>query len=270
MRTAKGIGAAFVLVGWCVMPAAAETHALAARFSLAAIPQNEGPGLPIGAGSVRTLAAGSKVIPPAAPSISDSPFPARPATGPVGRDKTGKVQRPPVRTGTLVGQIMAGAVVTGGAFGLAFLTASESTLDDDEAMQGRAIAWTICGAAGMTPMLVYLIGNAGPQTGSLGRTYLGGLAGALVGGLLMSVAVMSENDAVAISALAAAAVAPALGAIIGFNSSRRYDQPAPVRAALLSVESGRLRLGFPVPRVAVSGRLKRSPGIAVCLFQAEL
>ena len=155
-------------------------------------------------------------------------------------------------------------------FALSILTASEYTLDDDEAMRRRATTWMVFGGAAMTPAVVYLIGNHGPQQGSLGKTYLYGAVGAAVGGLLLYLAFETDSDALGIFALTVSTFAPAVGAVIGYNASRRYDPEAPAPGALLSVGQGKLRLGVPAPQVFVSGGRRKIPGIAVRIFQAEL
>ena len=160
--------------------------------------------------------------------------------------------------------------MTAAAFGAAILTASESTLDDDEAMRRRATAWQLVGGAGLTPLVVYLVGNSGPQTGSLGKTYLYGAAGGAAGALLLFLAFESDLTRWAILAFAVSTLAPAVGAVIGFNASRRYDPPAPVQAALLNIGQGKLKLGIPAPQIFFSGLGRKSPGLAVRLFQAEL
>lgn len=191
-------------------------------------------------------------------------------TRPVSRGEAGQAQRPPVKTGKVTAQILAGVGVTAGMLALSILTASESTMDDDEAMRRRAAAWEAFGGAALAPLVVYLIGNYGPQQGALGKTYLYGVIGAAAGGLLLYLAFESDTETLGILALTCSTLAPAVGAVIGYNASRRYDQPAPVRTAVLGIERGKLRLAIPAPRLFVSGGAKRSPGIAVRIFQAEL
>jgi hypothetical protein len=54
------------------------------------------------------------------------------------------------------------------------------------------------------------------------------------------------------------------------GSSRRYDQPHPSQTALLNVVEGKLSFGVPATQLHLSGFGKRSPGLSVRLFQAEL
>lgn len=197
-------------------------------------------------------------------------FPAGPGMRPIAWGESTQIGRPPVKTGKVTAQILAGVGVTAGMFALSILTASESTLDDDEAMQRRATAWEVFGGAALTPLVVYLIGNHGPQQGSLGKTYLYGAIGAAAGGALLFLAFEGASDAVGILALTVSTFAPAIGAVIGYNASRRYDDPAPVQSALLNVGGGKLRLGLPAPMLFVSGPGRKSPGLAIRIFEAEL
>lgn len=197
-------------------------------------------------------------------------FPVGSETKPVFWGEVDKAQRPPVKTGKVAAQILAGAAVTAGAFALSIVTASEYTLDDDEAMRKRATVWTIVGGAALTPWLVHLIGESGPMAGSLGKTYLFGVVGAAVGGLTLYLAFESDSDALGVLALAVTAFGPAVGAVIGFNSSRRYDGTEQVKTALLNMGQGKLRLGLPAPMLFVSGPGRRSPGLAIRIFEAEL
>jgi len=88
--------------------------------------------------------------------------------------------------------------------------------------------------------------------------------------VLLYLAFETDSDALGIFALTVSTFAPAVGAVIGYNASRRYDPEAPAPGALLSVGQGRLRLGVPAPQVFVSGGRRKNPGIAVRIFQAEL
>jgi hypothetical protein len=236
-----------------------------AGFSLAARSGGEAPAAAGSAGRARV--SGKTIALPRTASGRDG-FLTGSGTRPVSWGEAGQAQRPPVKTGKVAAQILAGVGVTGGMFALSILTASESTLDDDEAMRRRATTWMVFGGAALTPAVVYLIGNHGPQQGSLGKTYLYAAVGAAVGGVLLYLAFETDSDALGIFALTVSTFAPAVGAVIGYNASRRYDPEAP--GALLSVGQGRLRLGVPAPQVFVSGGRRKNPGIAVRIFQAEL
>ncbi len=258
------LGLAVVLSGLITAPAMSQdARPLSAGFSLAERPGNEGDN------ALRRL--GAKLTPAAAGRTIAVLRTAPPYGGtvPALRSEAGKARKPPASDGKVAVQLLAGAAVSAAAIGAAILTASEMTLDDDEAMRRRVVAWHIVGGAGLTPLVVYLIGNSGPLSGSLGKAYLCGLAGEAVGALLLSL-VFESDDALAILALVGSGLAPAIGAVIGYNAGRRYDPPAPVQAALLNVGQGKLKLGLPAPQIFFSGLGRKSPGLAVRLFQAEL
>jgi hypothetical protein len=247
-----------------------EVQVWSAGFSLVAGPGDETPAAMRWARSAGTpRAAGRMIVAPGTHGGWDG-IPVGSETRPVFWGEVDKAQRPPVKTGKVTAQILAGVGVTAGMFALSILTASESTLDDDEAMQRRATAWEVFGGAALTPLVVYLIGNQGPQQGSLGKTYLYGAIGAAAGGALLFLAFEGASDAVGILALTVSTFAPAIGAVIGYNASRRYDDPAPVQSALLNVGGGKLRLGLPAPMLFVSGPGRKSPGLAIRIFEAEL
>jgi hypothetical protein len=259
---------ATVLAGLLTVPAVGQdARVWPAGFSLAA---GSGGEAPAAAGSAGRARVGGKTIALPRPAGGRDGILTDPGIRPVSWGEAGQAQRPPVKTGKVAAQILAGVGVTGGMLALSILTASEGTLDDDEAMRRRATTWMVFGGAAMTPAVVYLIGNHGPQQGSLGKTYLYGVIGAAAGGLLLFLAFEADTETLGILALACSALAPAIGSVIGYNASRRYDPQGPASGALLSVGQGKLRLGVPAPQVFVSGGRRKAPGIAVRIFQAEL
>jgi hypothetical protein len=262
---------AAVMTGLLAVPAAAkDPQKWPTGFSLASRSGHDTPsalGTTGSAGASRRAAAAI-----AFPEIRGAGvlFPSGPALRPVAWGEAIQAGRPPVKTGKVLVQLLAGAGVTASAFALSYLTASDSTIDDDEAMRNRTTTWTIVGGAGLTPWLVHLLGESGPEAGSLKRTYLFGAVGAAVGGLALFLAFETDSEALGVFALAVSAFGPAAGAIIGFNSTRRYDGTEPVQTALLNMGQGKLRLGLPAPMLFVSGPDRRSPGLAVRIFEAEL
>ena len=192
--------------------------------------------------------------------------------GPVkaSREAAAKAQKPSVRGTRVAAQILAGAAV--GVLGCAVvaLTASESTVDDDKAYIAAMTAGGLVAGALVAPGLVYLIGSGGRQTGSLGVTYLGGLAGAAVCAIIFAAASSSDADGAGGAALAGAVLIPAIGSVIGFITTRRYKSLPAVQTALLNLGQGKLKLGIPSPQVFFSGNGKKSPGLAVRIFQADL
>lgn len=152
---------------------------------------------------------------------------------------------PPPSIGRISGEILLGMVVgAGGALIGALLgnamciggSSSDGSGCDDSAIGGAYI-----GAIATIPIGVRSVGNSGDQTGSLGMTYLGSLIGG-VGGLLML-----ANGRDNITALGLI-LAPPLGAVIGFNATRRYrPRRIPVVGVLVQWRDGDgASLGVPV------------------------
>ena len=265
------LGLAVVLSGLITAPAMSQdARPLSAGFSLAEKPGNEGDCALWRLGAELTPTAAGRTIVVLPKGGGENPFPPCPRSMPLLRSEAVKARKPPVSGGKVAVQILAGAASTSAAFWASVLTASESTLDDDEAMRRRATAWQLVGGAGLTPLVVYLVGNSGPQQGSLGKTYLYGAVGGAAGALLLFLAFESDTEALGYIAFAVSTLAPAVSAVIGFNSSRRYDPPAPVQTALLNMGQGKFRLGIPAPQIFFSGLGRKSPGLAFRIFQAEL
>jgi hypothetical protein len=151
---------------------------------------------------------------------------------------------PPPSMGRIGGEILLGMVVgAGGALIGALLgggVCKGSGRDCDNATIGGASA----GGIPTIPLGVQAVGAAGEQTGSLGAAYLGSLIGGL-GGLLMLANGRDEITALGLL------LAPPIGAMIGFNATRRYT-PRHVRvrvtASLVDWSSGSgPSLGVPIP-----------------------
>ncbi len=153
---------------------------------------------------------------------------------------------PPASVGRISGEILFGMVVgTGGALigaligGGLCIGGEESEFDRN--CDASTIGGAYLGAIATIPLGVRAVGAAGDQTGSLGMTYLGSLIGG-VGGLLM---LANGRENVTILGMV---LAPPLGAMIGFNMTRRYrPRRVPVTGALLSVGGGTASLGVPIP-----------------------
>jgi hypothetical protein len=235
------------------LSAAQEARSLASRFSLA------------GARGNPRLADESRPI--ILPSASDIRFRSDRVPAQTTKAAAAKTQKPPASGGKTAGQILAGVGV--GVLGCAVvaLTTSERSRDDDEAYVAAMTAGGLVAGALATPGLVHLIGSGGPQTASLGMTYAGGLAGVAVGAIIL--AATGDSGAGGL-ALAGSVILPAVGAVIGFNATRRFKSPPAVQTALLSVTLGKLTVGVPFPQTFVSGYPRRSIGLAVRIFQAEL
>jgi hypothetical protein len=233
---------------------AQDARSMASRFSLAGTQ-----------GNPRRVHEGRPII---LPSASDIRFRSDPAPAKISKAAAPKTQKPPVNSELMqAAQILAGVGV--GVLGCAVvaLTASERTRDDDQAYVAAMTAGGFVAGALATPGLVHLIGSGGPQTASLGMTYVGGLAGAAVSAIILAA---TDEGGVSGLALAGVVLLPAIGSVIGFNATRCFKSPPAVQTALLSVAQGKLTMGVPVPQTFISGYQRRSIGLAVRIFQAEL
>jgi hypothetical protein len=236
---------------------AQDARSMASRFSLAGTQ-----------GNLRRVHEGRPII---LPSASDIRLRSDQAPAKTSMGAAPKIQKPPVSEGKMAAQILAGAGV--GVLGCAVvaLTSSERTRDDDQAYVAAMTAGGLIAGALATPGLVHLIGSRGPQTASLGMTYAGGLAGATVGAIILAVLDTGDgSDSAGGLALAGAVLLPAIGSVIGFNATRHLKSPPAVQTALVNVAQGKLTVGVPVPQTFISGYPRRSIGLAVRIFQAEL
>jgi len=167
---------------------------------------------------------------------------------------------PPLDGGRMVGETLVGAgvgfvgMVLGGAAGVG-IECSGGCPGEFGGLGGAIIGGAIGGVVGIGTG-VYLIGNAGDQTGSYGATIGGALLGATLGGLVAAGFANANLDTAAgISAVAG----PFVGALIGFNATRRWDRPAqaPALGSLVRFDRGALRAGIPLvtPATASGGGL---------------
>lgn len=97
------------------------------------------------------------------------------------------------------------------------------------------------------PLGVYGVGCAGDQTGSLGWTYVGALAGASVAGLA-GIAVPHDGSRGTgfntLNALLIGVITAPMGAIIGFNLSRAYERaPSVAIVPIVTRDTATVALG---------------------------
>ena len=166
--------------------------------------------------------------------------------------------RPPLKPGRVAKEALFGigagfiGMMVGGFFGVAITGGGAGWFEPD----------TTVGAAAATgyllalPWGVYLAGSDANQTGSLLGTYLGAAAGAVI--------------AIASPSFVTALLAPALGACIGFNLTRRYRTAAQTGSALLNYKDGRMDFGFPLFTAAPEPIKKGSVRWCVNLVNIEL
>lgn len=156
------------------------------------------------------------------------------------------MSRPPIPEldgGRIVGEVLLGylggfvGILGGGLIGAA--TCNDSSSGDEfgclgPILIGAAIGGTLTMAAG-----VYVVGSSGNQGGS----YAAALGGTVLGGLL-GIVVAAAGDGNSAGALLGLSM-PMVGALIGFNASRHWDEPPPV-GSLVRLDRGRISLGVPL------------------------
>ena len=151
-------------------------------------------------------------------------------------------RREPPASGTrIAGELLLGALVGGGGALIGALIGAGACIGGGDT--GDCTASLVGGAylasVATVPLGVYAAGNSGRETGSLGMTYAGAALGGLGGLLLLA----NGEDTVTTIGLV---LAPSIGAIIGFNMTRRYKPRRVAYGALLLFDDGRPSLGIPV------------------------
>jgi hypothetical protein len=164
---------------------------------------------------------------------------------------------PPLSGGRLGGEILLGgaAGIGGGFLGAvigAGMTKNNCQQGQDLCGLGGAIVGGYIGAVLAPPLAVYLVGASGDQTGSAGATFGGALLGGAVG-LAAGIGVGRENGELGV---AVAMAGPVIGAVVGFNLTRRYraDRPTVTAGSLLRVDDGHLAIGMPIVAGSSQGR----------------
>jgi hypothetical protein len=149
---------------------------------------------------------------------------------------------PPASAGRIVGELLIGTLVGGGGALIGALLGSGLCIGGDGDggdCEYSLIGGAYVGAIATIPLGVYAAGNSGGETGSLRMTYAGAALGGL-GGLLM---VANGREDISILGLV---LAPPIGAVIGFNATRRYKPRRVMVNALLQLDEGRPSLGIPM------------------------
>jgi len=151
---------------------------------------------------------------------------------------TPRPETPPLGGGRVFGEIAVGYLfgflsgILGGGLASAFCHE-----DGDFACLGHFLIGFYAGSTFGIAGGVYMVGVNGEQTGSFQTTFAGAGIGAGIGVL----SALSGNPIALIPLVAG----PMVGALIGFNGSRRWDSPPPV-GSLVRVDRGRVALGVPV------------------------
>lgn len=153
--------------------------------------------------------------------------------------------KPPLSKGRVAAEIavgtgagIAGGVgigVVGGVLGAVIASDGESEYYDEAwyefwgFLAGFAIGFLVGDIVG-TAVGVYYVGNSGDEGGSFGATLLGAIGGTGIGFVMSAVGASIDNDVLALPFY----IAPAIGATIGFNLTRRYDEPSLTGTSTLS------------------------------------
>jgi len=152
-------------------------------------------------------------------------------------DRATKVAPGPLNAGKVAGEILAGmgggfvGGFVGAGIGIEFGIGYKGYL-------GLLLGFAIGSSVGSSGC-VYLVGNIGDETGS----YVTTLGGSLLGGVVVVVGAIAtwDVDWGFIPLLAA----PAIGAVIGFNATRKKKSPLEQGDALLNFNEGKMCLAFP-------------------------
>ena len=191
---------------------------------------------------------------PAAPPQRFAPPSLAPRVEPVAPAEA----EPPLDAGRVAGEVAVGAgigfvgLLLGGAAG-AGLECSSGCPGDFGGLGGAIVGGAVGGVLGVG-VGIYLIGNAGEQTGSFGATLGGAVLGATVGGLVAA-GMANHGSSLDSAAVVLFVASPFVGGVLGFNLTRRWDRPAaaPAIGSLVRFDHGAVRAGVPIFAPSPSG-----------------
>ena len=144
-----------------------------------------------------------------------------------------KTKKPPMTSGRILGQTLAG---TGGGF-LGMLAGAGISLIGGESLPSLFIGM-LAGSTIGSSIGVFIAGSAGNQQGSYPATLLGSVLG-------MIVFLQLGFDSDYLSFYIAAIAMPTLGGIIGFNLTRKYENPPASEGAMIYFEKGKIKASPP-------------------------
>ena len=179
-------------------------------------------------------------------------------SGVAGEQRDGK---PPPSARRIEREILFGIVgamvgmVPGFGMAYAFGVGEEEDLSAVRLVLGYTMAtaaWSLCSAAG-----VYIVGTSGNETGSFLATMSGAAAGLGMALVDAEIDLMGFNNALLLF------TAPTIGAIIGFNLTRRYDSP-PAKSETAPMDARGGKMGF-----AVRGAYSRPDPLRVDLLRGR-
>ena len=218
------------------------------------------------------------LLPPSSPAAIapvDAPAQLTPPRPPVEQVETVEVPRapsflpdrppvPPLHGGRLFGEVVLGSFVglggalVGGLVG-ALLCVGEG--GEFDCLGSALIGGYVIGSMSFG-LGVAVVGRSGSQTGSTGAAVGGGLLGSLIG----MVALFGLNNTSAELAVTVVLASPVLGAMIGFNATRRWKDPKPMVGSLFRLDRGSVSFGIPF---VIHGEQRGIPTTSVPLFSGS-
>ena len=172
--------------------------------------------------------------------------------------------RPPLSGERIAGELASGLLMTGVGALIALQMSVRNISDGNRVREYVGFPEVLTAVGGATvanSAAVWLVGSVGEEDGSFGASLLGSLAGSALTIAMLSDDFWHQQP----TNIVIATVCPAVGATIGFNLTRRWDDGDVPRSeqAVLSFRDSALSLG--VPRLSVrrgrDGALIRSADV---------
>ena len=141
-------------------------------------------------------------------------------------------EKPPLSVVRIAGEISAGSVLGLSIF-IPIAYAIEFDGEWDDKLAGPLFAWWTFGNA----IGVYLVGNIGDETGQFKASFGGSILGLVVGSVFLAV-----DEGLGYHTMV---FCTPIGAVIGFNMTRRYKSPPASETALFNFRDGQTSFDFP-------------------------
>lgn len=154
--------------------------------------------------------------------------------------------KPPLSNLRIAGESMTGCFLSSAVFLTSILITIivlDSTNSDDTLWR-LGISLSVAASSFASAVGVYAIGNIGDQTGSFRATLIGSSIPAALA--ILSYYSSLQNNEEAGMAIMGGLLYSVVGAIVGFNMTRRHDlPPAESKTALLSLRNKQISYAFP-------------------------
>ena len=182
-------------------------------------------------------------------------------------DKEGShSKKPPLKLVRIAGEVLLGGTLgfVGGSVGvLVGLSIGGHDTDMRNAVAG------VAGAIGLTfgsSLGVYLIGNIGNETGSYWSTFSGSAVGVATSFFLFFVLRGEPENTMGLIF----STLPAVGGVLGFNMTRRYQTPPTSGTSFINFSDGKMNFAFPKiyfrPNPSVKGDLIQTINLLEVIF----